>query len=380
MGRRMQTRAKLVTVAGCAVLALLSFWYIPDASYALLVGLSAIFLGLLIAASSVAAPIANVLLVAASTAFAFVLIELSCLFFRQTVVVDGNSGLMAKNAALGWVLRPGSHSVTKTANGRVIYKILYGIDEQGHRVMTPSVAGPAYAFLGDSFTFGEGVKDADTFPQSFSDLLDGKARVVNLGVSAYSPAQVLREMQLGLYDDSLKPSKVFFMLTAAWHMDRTACRVDFVEGAPRYVTINGKLVLDGACQKPTHTPLMTFLMRTATYRVLVAPRWTLIDHDDILTYIDIVTRATKLAQSKYGVPLKILYLRNPGYLHFTGFTDDEIMKRLRDGGADVFDITMPGEGKGSLAIAGDGHPSGAGNRLRAKLLFDHLRQTDPGLF
>ncbi len=320
----------------------------------------------------------NTKIVAASVMTMLAILEGGCLALRQTISLSGEVGLIAKGPPLGWVLRPGAHPVRKSIDGRVIYDVTYGVDGHGHRATASASDGPGYAFLGDSFTFGEGLPDADTLPQAFADLLGGKTRIVNLGVPAYSPAQVLRELQLHIYDDVLPPGRGFFLLTAAWHVDRIACRDAWVAGAPRYVLDHGRLILDGACTVPRETSLAKVLMRAAIYQVLVAPRWQLIDANDIATYIDIVVEAARVARVQYGVPLRVIYLRNPGYLSGTGVTDEEIMARMRAGGAEVLDLTLPHEGHGDVAILGDGHPSGIANRLRAKMLRDAINAEQSG--
>src|SRR5260370_37551810 len=87
-------------------------------------------------------------------------------------------------------------------------------------------------------------------------------------------------------------------------------------------------------------------------------------------YIAILIRAGQLAREKYGVPTIILYLPDDGYLRGSGYTDQQIMQRLRDGGLIVIDggIDQGAFPNQPLIIPGDGHPTGLANRLRADLV------------
>ena len=85
-------------------------------------------------------------------------------------------------------------------SGASIYKAEYTIDSNLLRETLSAETGPTIAFFGDSFTFGEGVNDAETLPQAFADLLGRRERVLNLGFSGYGPHQFLAELQTGRFD------------------------------------------------------------------------------------------------------------------------------------------------------------------------------------
>jgi hypothetical protein len=91
----------------------------------------------------------------------------------------------------------------------------------------------------------------------------------------------------------------------------------------------------------------------AAYRWFIEPFRHKLSHDDVELYIRILLAAVKLAKEKYGVLTLIPYLRVPeAYLHdldaekffvATGFTDDEIVRRLQDGGAMVVAASLAKE-------------------------------------
>ena len=117
--------------------------------------------------------------------------------------------------------------------------------------------------------------------------------------------------------------------------------------------------------------LREVISNSAVYRALVEPAFRTVKRADIELYIAVIARSIELARRDYGVPTLILYLPFvPTYLSQTGYTDAEIMQKLREAGAYVIDGTIntadhPGT---VLYIPGDGHPTGATNRLRAEML------------
>jgi hypothetical protein len=91
-----------------------------------------------------------------------------------------------------------------------------------------------------------------------------------------------------------------------------------------------------------------------------------------------------LAKEKYGVATLIPYFPAHGYhgyLNETDFSDDEIVQRLRDGGAMVVDVSLAKEeaAGAKLSINGDGHPTPLANRLRASIIKDYIENRMPGI-
>jgi hypothetical protein len=103
-------------------------------------------------------------------------------------------------------------------------------------------------------------------------------------------------------------------------------------------------------------------------------------HEDVELYVRILLAAVNLAKEKYGVATLIPYIPAEGYLNGTGFSDDEIVQRLRDGGAMVVDVSLAKEeaAGAKLRIEGEGHPMPLANRLRASLLEEYIENRMPG--
>lgn len=265
--------------------------------------------------------------------------------------------------------------------GHTIYNTDYTIDSNLLRQTESNEYGSTIVFFGCSFTFGDGVSDAETLPQLFSDVLDRKQRVLNAAFTGHGPQQFLRELETGRLDNAigLRP-KLFVFLTFAWHAERTACKPNWSRHAPRYAIEDRKVVFKGNCNEGTSLLLREWAENSAAYRWLIKPLNQKISRDDVELYIRIAVAAVKLAKDKYGVPTLIPFIRVPvEYLRPTGFTDDEIIRRLQEGGALVLDVSLAQEeanGTG-ISIPGDGHPTPYANRLRARLIKNYIEEHLP---
>ena len=96
------------------------------------------------------------------------------------------SSIFIGDRELGYGLAAGPRQVLATRRlrtGELIYKVTYTINAVGIRQTPQSDAGPPAFFFGDSFTFGEGVDDADSLPAWFAKISGDE--VFNLGVPGY---------------------------------------------------------------------------------------------------------------------------------------------------------------------------------------------------
>lgn len=341
------------------------------------------------------------LLIATSLVFGLTLLEAASDIFSPPPLLKTTQGLGAREPVLGWgPSHKGRFHAEKIdpKTGKIIYNVVYTIDSNLLRETQSCATCGTIAFFGDSFTFGEGLNDPDTLPQALADSLDHKMRVLNLAFSGYGPQQFLREEETGRFDKIIGPRpKLFLFLTAPWHAQRTACKASWVLYGPRYALENGKIVYKGPCSAGPALWGREWMEHTDFYRAYIEPYLDRLDHADMDLYIRILVAATHLAKEKYGVPTLIPYLRvSEAYLRPTGFTNDEIIKRLEDGGAKVVDVTLEREeaawiskamaGKPNVThgreeaadtkirIPGDGHPSADANRRRATILKNYIEQ------
>ncbi|HTV31607.1 MAG TPA: SGNH/GDSL hydrolase family protein, partial [Methylocella sp.] len=324
------------------------------------------------------------LLVLASLNFGICLMEAAAIWQDRESAAFLPMGLMDQRPIIGWgPQHAGRYHVEKTdrSTGTTIYSVDYTIDSNLLRQTQSCDTGPTIVFLGCSFTFGEGLNDADTLPQAFADSLDRKKRVLNLGFSGYGPQQWLSELQSGLFDSVIGSQRSLFVFwTGPGHAERTACKPYWMRHAPRYALENDQLVLKGECHEGLSLWLEEWLNHWVAYRWLIEPYRRTVTHDDVELYIRIMQAAIKVAKEKYDVPTIILYdheLYVPkDKLRAIGFSDGAIIERLKDSGAIVIDVSFDKEkAAGALiSIPDDGHPTPLANRMRAAILKNYLEQ------
>jgi hypothetical protein len=329
------------------------------------------------------------LVVLASLAFGLSMIEATATILGTNVApVMVTKGWAARQPVIGWgPEHPGRFHYEKTdpKSGITIYSADYTIDSNLLRETRSVETGPTIVFFGDSFTFGFGLNDAETLPQVFADLLGRKQRVLNLAFGGYGPQQFLAELQTGRFDGVIGAQpRLFIFMTAARHAERAACKAYWLWG-PRYALENGQVALKGACYEGLSLWVREWLEHMASYRLFVEPYLPKATHEDIELYIRILLAAVNLGKEKYGVTTLIPYIRVPyigdDSLNGTGFSNDEVIQRLRDGGAMVVDVSLAKEeaAGAKLKIEGDGHPTPLANRLRASIIKDYIENRMPGI-
>lgn len=371
---------RAIVIPAVVLVALIFVFRQNGYSYTRVAAFVAVFVLLADLASFARGVLQNVLIVAATLFLGVSAIEGVAQAMLPHVVLIHPPGLWGDRQVLGWGPKaPGRFPVEEITDGKSIYKVTYTIDGDLLRVTNAAQGAPTIGFFGDSFTFGDGLNDADTLSQSFADIAPG-FHVVNLAFSAYSPSQVLRELQVGLFDKQLSSPRLFVLQTGPWHSERTSCTPNFSVRGPRYVTVDGALRFEGTCTSGLSRRVAEFYKELAAYRVFLAPILQRPSHYDIENYLNIVQAIAALSRDKYHVPFVVLYVSpEPHYLDGTGFTDAEVRARLTAAGAHLVDVGFdpkPGE---VLAIPGDGHPTGTANRLLARRLVDDLGRTMPGL-
>jgi hypothetical protein len=193
-------------------------------------------------------------------------------------------------------------------------------------------------------TFGVGLNNPDTLPQVFADLLERKQRVLNLSFSGYGPQQFLVELQKGRFDGVIGPQpRLFIFVTMDAHLERAACKPFWMRRGPRYTLENGQIALKGNCYEGWNLWAREWLENMASYRLFIEPNLQKFTHEDIELYIRILLASAKLAKEKYGVETLIPYIHDPRYsnpISKAGFSEDEIVQRLREGGAMVVDVSL----------------------------------------
>ncbi|HLH10675.1 MAG TPA: hypothetical protein VKV77_02225 [Methylovirgula sp.] len=371
----MQTSLPRLSTAVLAALILIALdlgyvWLSSASSLSLLTSaFSACLLGLLLFRGTAQ----NLFLSAAAMSAAFCGLE----FYASLTEPHGEElekpRMTGPRLVLGWgPLLPGRYEAIRRNDGKLIYDVVYTIDDNLLRKTEAGASGEGVAFLGDSYVFGQAIADRETLPQQFADLEGRHYPVYNLAFPAYNVAQALAEMQTGLFDRLLANAQLFVEFIAPWQAERTSCKASFVENAPHYIESGGELVFAGYCH-----PTVSDLNRFAAYRVFVQPRLRVVEDRDIEILLDVAAGTIRMAREKYRKPIVIYYERNPGYLAGLNWTDDKIMERLRSAGAKVLDYTLEDDYNPKYQIVGDGHPNALANEIRAKRLLEFVEREFP---
>lgn len=136
-----------------------------------------------------------IMMLVLSVSFSLVLAEWVLSYQKQTIASSDKMepGMIQYDRILGWKLKPywsGKHH-------NYDYDVSYTINEQGFRGRTISEKLNSYAVIGDSFTFGIGVEDEETFvalldeKEHDKDDADIETSFVNYSVPGYSTDQQL---------------------------------------------------------------------------------------------------------------------------------------------------------------------------------------------
>jgi hypothetical protein len=196
----------------------------------------------------------------------------------------------------------------KTDRGKVIYDAVYTFGEDGLRVTPNPVAGaPCTAvFLGDSFTFGEGLNDDETMPATFVRASGGLYRGFNFGFSGYGPHQMLRALETGLVDAVVRGGVDLVLYQAIPdHPARAAGRANWDPWGPRYV-----LEKDGglAYAGPFHGELHAMLTRSQIFRFFDQRLWAAARPApaDLPLFLAILERARGEVERRYRAPFILI--------------------------------------------------------------------------
>lgn len=176
----------------------------------------------------------RLLLVAVSLAVAVLLAEVMARIFFP--ISDGRNNLTLDGQPIkGW-FEPGS--VYRQVSNE--YDALTTITDRGHRV--PGVErNPDVIFMGDSFTFGYGLSDEETFPSIYCKQL--RRECVNLGHPGSGTLRQVEGLEAFIDKWDLRPKEVklfFFGMSSSFSAGN-----DFVDNYDRYTREHASVELDG---------------------------------------------------------------------------------------------------------------------------------------
>jgi len=284
-----------------------------------------------------------------------------------------------RGAVLGYGPKRGDigHARLERA-GKLIYDVNYGIDENGLRVAPPSVDAPrgTVLFFGDSFGFGEGLRDQEAMPYQVGTLSSGHYRIYNFAFHGYGPHQMLSELEHSLVRDIVRPSGAVTVIYQGIpdHVRRVSGLAFFDTHGPRYV-------LDG-----TGMPRFAghfddgfeiFLRKFYLYRRFNDAHQQ-IGSRDIELYGAVVQRSSELCRSLFpGADFEVLYWDMPEDPHTASIAHELTRRGLR---VHAMSEILPGypRDQATFTIPLDGHPNARADRLIAQYVLTHiLEPSDP---
>lgn len=293
--------------------------------------------------------------------------------------------------------KPGAFTAIKmAAPNKPVYDVIFTIGPDGFRATpiygyTPEVnidrSKPKHHvnFLGDSFTFGEGVQDNETLPYYFAQLSNKSTTptlfVKNYGIHGWGMHQALAIIQSPINTQA----DLQFALTAPWHASRSACADSFSLGSPKYKLLsNGLVERDGYCRSfgwVEHSPkpvraLITFskIFNLVQDSLLVTKN----QDDQVRLYLGILKTMQSELKAK-GQKLVLGFVKADDNWFVGSYSNEKILSEINAMGISTIDMTLANKNENLdpqfYIHELDKHPSPAGHKARANLLTKYLEKS-----
>lgn len=248
-------------------------------------------------------------------------------------------------------------------------------------------AGRRILCVGDSYTFGHHVDDAEAFPARLERILDGEGRddqVINAGANGFTIVDELEYLRLkGM---NLRPDLVILSFSQNDIMDLTRPR-PMIDVMREHAELKGRFLLGPALKFLQHTALFNGMQRlAASLRVRQrrgAPAGAGADLDALWSrYRRHLAQVAQLV-GEHGA--RLLLVVWPSAEQAAGAADLEPQRRLaRDCselGLDMLDLTPTlrsaiNRGEHPYLVPLDGHPSAEGHALAAEAIARRLAGGD----
>ncbi len=279
---------------------------------------------------------------------------------------------------------------TRLEHGKLLYDVNYTIDSNGLRAAPPVQPSPVASilFFGCSFTFGEGLQDAETIPYQVGLQSEGRYKIYNFGFHGYGPNQMLAYIESGRMQHIVDTPPRFAIYQALPdHVARVAGKVPYGKHSPRY-----QLDSDGSVHQhghfndgqvslsPFRAHLRGQLRKSAIFRTLenLQPRT---NAQDVQLLLATVRESRDLLEKDYpGIEFRVILWRN--------FANEEpLYQELRKGFAqlnipvDLVDTILPDyrtNPEKYLLSLGNGHPNALADRLIAQYVTAKVLSRNPG--
>ena len=284
--------------------------------------------------------------------------------------------------------QPGKFTAKKlAANGDVIYDTVFTIGQDGFRVTPRYEAKQSHHinFLGDSFTFGEGVADNQTMAYYVGDLVNGQSggslnplQVKNYGIHGWGVHQSLAILQSKLDHRA----NVQFVLTAPWHASRSACADFFTVGSPKFkLESSGLVTRNGYCRSfawVEHSPkaLRGLITSSKIFNLIQDSLLVINDQDQQINLYLGILKTIQGEVKNSGEQLVIGFIKADDKWFVGSKKKKKILAELKSAGINVIDMTLADKNelldRKYYLHNQDKHPTAVGNLERSKLLVNQL--------
>jgi hypothetical protein len=280
---------------------------------------------------------------------------------------------------LGFRPKPNSEAInTATFGSELVYRQTYHFDGDSARVTPAAPPGAeTYLFVGDSFVFGQGLRDNESLAAQFAKINELKVNAVNLGVPGGSFNQTVRAFEAGLLD---RYTTQHVKAVITWIIPAQLARVtgdgSWLGSTPRYVLEDGKLRHTGSFNE------YRLLNPIAGLRYLLGEQFAFIDaigmkqrqERQVELYVAMLARLQQFAREKFNAPFIAAYSwpdehSSPGYgtSEFAQPMLVAVLDRIRELGIPLISVNTLTNGHpvSRLLIPYDGHPTAFQNELIA---------------
>lgn len=189
----------------------------------------------------------------------------------------------------------------KYYNGQLLYDVIITVDSNGQRI-SPACKGncdTAVLFFGDSYTYGEGVNDTESFPYQAGLALRQKYRIFNFGMHGYGPHQMLSAIEHGIVDSAVRQKVPFVIYQCIYpeHIKRMkGIRFWDIHGPKYKVGKDGQVYYSGHFDDNRLARYLYY--KSAFYRKIVTFDLPLTSRDKKL-FTSVMIRSKQLLTEKY---------------------------------------------------------------------------------
>jgi hypothetical protein len=300
-------------------------------------------------------------------------LQLSSTYFEGSYTANH----LVPDKELGFRLTQGPRqvqSMKRSRSGELIYDVTYGINADGLREVAHNGSGPSAFFFGDSFTFGEGVGDADNLPARFAQISGYSA--FNFGVHGYGAHQFLRMLEVARAEQMgvrREHALVVFTLLPT-HIDRAAGRALWDPDGPLYQISSAGLEFRGPFQRSVSERI---LKKSYIYRLLIDPM--LSETRDRQRLLAILEMASKIVERRYGTDMLVVVwdmgLQAPRSTEIA--RAEWLRENLTKSGIPNISVSqIKPQIQGADYIPGDGHPGPAAYLAVAEAILNYCNSVD----